>query len=90
MKVLNWQELELNHYLYFTTFYRYIKEFNKDRNFLFYELRDLQKYMKSIKECEIFDYIPKAIAFLKEILDDNLASQEFKDFANEMIIFYHD
>ena len=78
----------INHYLYFTTFYRYIKEFNKDRNFLFYELRDLQHFMRYIKDTEIFDYIPKAIAYFKEILDDNLASQEFKDFANEMILFY--
>ena len=44
--------------------------------------------MRFIKECEIFDYIPKAITFFKEILDDKEASQEFKDFANEMILFY--
>ena len=80
----------INHYLYFTTLYKYIKEFNKDRNYLFYELRDLQHFMRFIKECELFDYIPKAIAFFNEIIDDNNASQEFKDFARELISFYNE
>jgi hypothetical protein len=78
----------INHYLYFTTFYRYVKEFNKDRNFLFYELKDLQHYMRYIKECELFDYIPKAIDFFNEIIKDKKASIEFKDFARELISFY--
>ena len=80
----------INHYLYFTTLYKYIKEFNKDRNYLFYELRDLQHFMRFIKECELFDCIPKAIAFFNEIIDDNNTSQEFKDFARELISFYNE
>ena len=78
----------INHYLYFTTFYKYIKEFNKDRNFLFYELADLKHYMLYIKECELFDYIPKAIAFFNEIIADKNASLQFKDFARGIINYY--
>ena len=49
----------INYYLYFTTFYRYLKEFKKDRNFLYYELRDLGHFMVYIKECGLKDYIKK-------------------------------
>jgi glycosyltransferase involved in cell wall biosynthesis len=77
----------INHYLYFTTFYRYVKEFDKDRNFIFYDLKDLQNHMKNIKECA--DYIPKTIDFLNEIIRDKKSSLELKDYARELISFYN-
>ncbi len=78
----------INHYLYFTTFYKYIKEFNKDRNFLFYELMDLKHYILFIKECELLDYIPKAIDFFNKIIEDKNASLQFKNFSRGIIDFF--
>lgn len=78
----------INYYLYFTTFYRYLKEFKKDRNFLYYELRDLGHFMVYIKECGLKDYIKKAIKFFKQIIKDKSSSKEFKAYAKEFITFY--
>ena len=78
----------INHYLYFSTFYRYIKDFNKDLNFLFYELEDLQHYMRYIKDYKIVNYIPKAIKLFNKILNDQFASKRFKQFAKNMILYY--
>ena len=71
----------INYYLDFTTFYKYLKEFKKDRNFLYYELRDLGHFMVYIKECGLKDYIKKSIKFFKEIIKDKSSSKEFKAYA---------
>ena len=78
----------INYYLYFTTLYRYLKEFKKDRNFLYYELRDLGHFMVYIKECNLKDYIKKAIKFFKQIIKDKHSSKEFKAYSKEFINFY--
>ena len=80
----------INYFLYFTTFYRYIKEFKKDRNFLYYELRDLGHFMVYIKECNLTDYKNKAINFFNEILKDEFASNEFKEYSRNFIKFYQE
>lgn len=44
------QTRAINHLLFFQIFYKYIKEFNKDRNFLYYEMMDLNRFLVDIKE----------------------------------------
>ena len=39
----------VNYYLYFFYFYKFLKDFNKDRNFLFYEMKSLRNTMNDIK-----------------------------------------
>ena len=46
------QKRAINHLLFFQIFYKYIKEFNKDRNFLYYEMMDLNRFLVDIKECD--------------------------------------
>ena len=48
----------INHYQYFFILYKYIKDFDKDRNFLMYEMKDLNHYVRFIKDLDIKDNTP--------------------------------
>ena len=66
-----------NHLLYFTKFYAFIKNFNKNRNILFKELMDLNKrltnlyYLTKTKNKEI-------LIFYHEILNDKYSFSQLK------------
>lgn len=66
-----------NHLLYFKKFYAFIKNFNKKRKILFYELLDLNKRL------ELLNYLSKnkkeeILNFYKEILNDKYSFSQFK------------
>jgi len=66
-----------NHLLYFRKFYDFIKNFNKKRNILFYELLDLNKRL------EMLNYLTKKkmkeiLIFYHEILNDKYVFSNFK------------
>ena len=73
-----------NYLLYFKKLYKYIKNFNKDRNILYFELKEL-KYMLSglIKLDNKYKY--DINNFYNDILKDKLASSNFKKYI-EMLI----
>ena len=75
----------INHYMYFSLFYKYIKDFNKDRNFLFYEMKDLNHYILYIKDLNMKQYIFKEIEFLKVLMRDANISEEFKEYIKNNI-----
>jgi glycosyltransferase involved in cell wall biosynthesis len=74
----------INHYYYFKLFYRLIKEFKKDRNYLFFEMKDLNHYVYYIKDLDIKEYIPKQIKFVKYMLEDKYLSPEFRNYLVEI------
>lgn len=78
----------INHFHYFTLFYKYIKDFNKDRNFLMYEMKDLNHYVKWIKDLDIKNYIIKEIEFLKELLDDKYIKREFRKYIKLTLAYF--
>ena len=66
-----------NHLLYFKKFYAFIKNFNKKRNILFYELLDLNKRLIKL------NYLTKnkmeeILKFYNEILNDKYSFSQFK------------
>ena len=66
-----------NHLLYFRKFYAFIKNFNKKRNVLFYELLDLNKRLT------LLNYLTKnkteeILKFYHEILYDKYSYSQFK------------
>ena len=65
--------------LYLQLFYRYIKEYDKDRNFLFYDFCLCGYNLLNLKKYEVKDYLNKAINLINEILKDNKSSIEFKN-----------
>ena len=78
----------INFYLYFYYFYKYIKDFNKDRNYLFYEMQSLSDSMKSIKSKNATKFIPKVIEFLNELLNDKNINSDFKVFLYKQLNFF--
>ena len=67
-----------NHFLYLKQLYIYIKEFNKDRNFLYYELIEINKhFLRLIKYSN--KYKTEILKFYYQILNDTFISEKFKE-----------
>ena len=78
----------INHYQYFYILYKYIKDFNKDRNFLMYEMKDLNQYVRFIKDLDIKEYIPKEIEFLNNLLEDPKVNNDFRNYITETLAYF--
>ena len=78
----------INHYLYFSLLYKYLKDFNKDRNFLMYEMKDLNHYVLYIKDLDMKKYIVKEIEFLKNLLKDKYVKKEFRTYIKETLAYF--
>ena len=78
----------INHYQYFFILYKYIKDFNKDRNFLMYEMKDLNHYVRFIKDLDIKEYIPKEIEFLNNLLEDPKVKYDFRNYITETLAYF--
>ena len=78
----------INHYQYFFILYKYIKDFNKDRNFLMYEMKDLNHYVRFIKDLDIKEYIPKEIEFLNNLLEDPKVKYNFRKYITETLAYF--
>ena len=76
----------INHLSYFQIFYKYIKDFNKDRNFLFYELKDLDRFVLDIKKCDR-KYVKMEINLIKTIIKDRLISNEFHNYLQNLLLY---
>ena len=78
----------INHYQYFFILYKYLKDFKKDRNFLMYEMKDLNHYVLFIKDLDMKEYIIKEIIFLKDLLRDKYVSKEFRRYIKKTIAYF--
>ena len=73
----------INHYQYFALLYKFLKDFDKDRNFLMYEMKDLNHYVLYIKDLNIGEYIFKEIRFLNVLLKDKKIKNDFRNYIND-------
>ena len=80
----------INNFYYFDIFYKYIKEFNIQRKSLFYEIRNLKKFLYLIKDLNVNPHENNVKTVLNEILDDSLANKVFKYFANEILLYFEE
>ena len=74
-----------NYLSYFKLFYKYLKNYNKDRNFLYYEMKDLDLYIKHFKDKSMVQYKLLAINFLKSMLNDLYISDSFKLYLMDLL-----
>ena len=65
----------INYLLYFQILFKCIKQFKIDRKILFNELKNLRRYIFSIKDNNLTIYENQTINFLNEILNDDLADK---------------
>ena len=76
-----------NYIFYFKIFYKYIKDFGKDRNILYYEMKDLEQFITKIKVYNMTKYIRIQRNLLKKILKENTLSVEFKNYLQNFLKF---
>jgi hypothetical protein len=76
-----------NYIFYLKIFYKYIKDFKKDRNILYYEMKDLEQFVKKIKDYNITKYMRIQKNFIKKILKENILSVEFKSYLQNFLNF---
>jgi glycosyltransferase involved in cell wall biosynthesis len=71
----------ISFFLFFHLLYRLIKDFDKDRNYLYYELLLNGNYMLNLVKLNNTEYyLKKAIIMLNDILNDNKTTKEFKNY----------
>ena len=78
----------INHFYYFKIFYKYLKDYNKDRNYLFYEMKNLKHYILYIKDLNITKFIQKQKIFIKEIIRDKYTPFVFKIFLGKLLSYF--
>ena len=71
---------------YFQLFYKYIKEFEKDRQSIYYEIRSMSKYIYYTKNLNLTQHENNIKDLLNEIIDDHLADEYFKKYANKILL----
>jgi teichuronic acid biosynthesis glycosyltransferase TuaG len=77
----------MNHVLYFKLFYKYIQDYNKDLNFLFYEMKSLNDFILDLKESKMIYYKQIQISFIHEILKKKDLSIDFKSYLENMLMY---
>lgn len=75
----------ISFFLFYLLFYRLIKDFDKDRNYLYFDLRLFGRYILNLKTFNNTFFLNKAKFMFNEILNDNKISKEFKNY----IKFYY-
>jgi glycosyltransferase involved in cell wall biosynthesis len=78
----------INYLLYFEILFKYIKKFEIDRRILFYELKNLRRYIYSIKDNNITIYENQTKYFLNKIINDDLADKMLKSIVIELLLYF--
>ena len=73
---------------FFKIFYKYIKDYNKDRNILYYEMVNLEQFLYKLKEYNMSKFISIQIDLIKKIQKDSLISTGFFDYLESLKKFY--
>lgn len=80
----------INNFYYFKIFYKCIKQFKIKRKSLFYEIRSLKKFLYLFKDLKSNLYENDSKIFLNDILNDKFADKNFKNFANEILLYFEE
>ena len=78
----------INYLLYFNVFYKYLKDFNKDRNYLFYEMNNLNKFLLNIKDYNVTKYIKRTKDFINQLIKDEHSTEIFKKYLNNLLQYF--
>jgi len=70
----------ISFFLFYLLFYRLIKDFDKDRNYLYFDLRLFGRFILNLKKINNTFFLNKAKIMFNEILNDNKTSKEFKNY----------
>ena len=79
----------INYLYYFEIFYKYIKDYNKDINILFKEMKSLQQFIIGIKKFKMEQYIPIQLKLIENIFHEKAISKEFKLYLLNLLKFFN-
>ena len=77
----------INHLFYFQIFYKYIKSFKMSRKSLYYEIKNLKRFIYYIKDCNITSYENETKNLLNEIIGDKYSNKHIKMFMSELLFY---
>ena len=77
-----------NYVFYLILFYKYIHDYNKDINFLFYEMKNLEKNLLIIKEYNIDKFKDILLNLFIQIQRENTLSDEFQKYLQNLSIIF--
>ena len=78
----------INYLLYFEILFKYIKKFEIDRRILFYELKNLRRYIYSIKDNNMTIYENQTKYFLNKIINDDSSNKMLKSITIELLLYF--
>ena len=78
----------INYYTYFKMFYKYLRDYNKDINFMFYEMKSLQGQILGIINYNLTSYIPMQLNLIERIIQENVLSDEFESYLKNLSFFF--
>jgi hypothetical protein len=71
---------------FYQLFYKYINNFQKDINYLFFDLKEFDYYFNYIKEYNVHTYEKKAIInFYRLLMKESTKSGELKVYAKKFL-----
>ena len=73
-----------NYVFYFIFFYKYIYEYKKDINFIFYEFKSLEKNLFLLKEYNITKFKEILLNLISKIQNENSLSDEFQAYLQNL------
>ena len=77
-----------NYVFYFIIFYKYIHDYNKDINFLLYEMKNLENKLLLIKEYNITKFKGILLNLISEIQREFSLSDEFKAYLQNLSLIF--
>jgi glycosyltransferase involved in cell wall biosynthesis len=78
--------VSISFFLYLKLFFKYIKEFDKDINYFYYELEDLSFFLMNFKLYNIKEYLNKTINWLNIIISYNKSTEKIKNFTKNLLL----
>ena len=77
-----------NYFEYFELFYKYIKDFNKDINILFYEMINLEGFILKIKKANMTTYIKSYLLLMEKIINENILKDDFENYLINLSFYF--
>ena len=78
----------INFFFYFKIFYKYIKDYKKDVNILFPEMKNLEKKIIIIKDNNMTKYIDIVQDLFQQILQEKNILNEFEGYIQNLSIYF--
>ena len=83
-------KLGLSAFFFYKLFYKYVKYFNKDLNYLYFDIKAFDYYIDYIKQFSSNSNTKQSVIyFYKSLLKENNISSEFKEYAKQFIINFN-